>query len=234
MAKKVGTILYHDWIDPLSDIPEGDFKSFIIAILDYDRGVITQAPEFGSKEARMASKFVFPQIDRAKRNAENGSKGGHATQETKALLNIGSTDGSTDGSSTNTNTITNTDTYTNTETDTITSTKTNKNKRKVSAKADTETFSKEFESLWEIYPKKIGKKQALQAYIKARKGGETFEAVERGINAYKRHLKINKTEPQFTKNGSTWFNGNAWNDDYNTHGGYCSTTTDDSDLDGIF
>lgn len=64
----------------------------------------------------MAAKFIFPQIDRAKVNAENGRKGGKTTQSTS----FGSTDGSTDGSNTNTNTLTNTNT--NTLTDTLTNT----------------------------------------------------------------------------------------------------------------
>ena len=107
MAKKVGTTIYYDWIDPISDIPPEEFKPYILAVLDYERGAISEIPQFKSKEARMASKFMFPQIDRAKKNSINGSKGGSITQSKKIAL----TDGLTDGCNTNTNTYTD-NTYT--------------------------------------------------------------------------------------------------------------------------
>lgn len=77
-----------------------------------------------------------------------------------------------------------------------------------------EIYMSEFESLWKQYPRKIGKPKALKAYIKARKGGTTFEAVQAGLNAYLQQISANKTETAYIKHGSTWFNGECWNDDY--------------------
>lgn len=92
-------------------------------------------------------------------------------------------------------------------------------KDNVSAKADKDIYEKEFESLWEKYPKKQGKSKALQSYIKARKQGTPFEDVERGLNAYLKQIDVLKTTPQFIKHGSTWFNQCAWDDEYSTEQG---------------
>ena len=75
-------------------------------------------------------------------------------------------------------------------------------------------ISAEFETLWKLYPRKIGKPKALKAYQKARKNGTTFEEVEAGIKAYCRQIEALKTEAEYIKHGSTWFNGECWNDEY--------------------
>lgn len=80
-------------------------------------------------------------------------------------------------------------------------------------------LEEEFEQLWEMYPKKQGKKKALEYYIAARTSKEpvTFEKVEQGINNYIFNIKENKTDPQFIKHGSTWFNQQCWKDDYTVY-----------------
>jgi hypothetical protein len=72
----------------------------------------------------------------------------------------------------------------------------------------------EFEILWKIYPRKIGKPKALKAYQKARKNGVSFENVQRGINNYLADIKAKKTGVKYIKHGSTWFNGECWDDEY--------------------
>lgn len=75
-------------------------------------------------------------------------------------------------------------------------------------------ISTEFETLWKMYPRKIGKPKALKAYEKARKNGTTFKEVEQGIKAYCRQIEALKTETEYIKHGVTWFNNKAWEDDY--------------------
>ena len=91
-------------------------------------------------------------------------------------------------------------------------------------------IEKEFENLWTLYPRKQGKANALKAYTKARKGHpELYQEVEKGIRAYVAYLKAKKTDPQYIKQGSTWFNQRAWEDDYSVGGAaqrYCTTETD--------
>ena len=75
-------------------------------------------------------------------------------------------------------------------------------------------YKDEFEKLWEIYPRKQGKKKALDSYIKARKEGTTYEEVEEGIFAYARLIKAEHRDEQYIKHGSTFFSQRAWLDDF--------------------
>ena len=84
----------------------------------------------------------------------------------------------------------------------------------------------EFETLWKLYPRKLGKPKALKSYEKARKNGTTYEQVKCGLNNYLAQIKAQKTETEFIKHGSTWFNGECWNDEYITdEGGSHNGTT---------
>ena len=88
----------------------------------------------------------------------------------------------------------------------------------------------EFEILWKLYPRKIGKPKALKAYEKARKNGTTFEQVKQGIEMYLVNIKQTKTATEYIKHGSTWFNGECWNDEYSSG----VVTAKSTDLDEIF
>lgn len=84
---------------------------------------------------------------------------------------------------------------------------------------DKETISpsqieKEFNTLWEAYPRKQGKSKAFTSYEKARKKGVEFQTVLDGVYSYLTYIRVNKTEDRFIKQGSTWFNQQCWNDDY--------------------
>lgn len=83
----------------------------------------------------------------------------------------------------------------------------------INTKENTNILS-EFETLWALYPRKIGKPKALKAYQKARKNGTTFEEVEQGIKAYCRQIEALKTETEYIKHGATWFNNEGWKDEY--------------------
>lgn len=72
----------------------------------------------------------------------------------------------------------------------------------------------EFETLWKMYPKKRGKKDALTKYIKARKEGTEYEEVKSGIEAYVEYIKATGRDEQYIKDGKTFFNQYAWQDDW--------------------
>ena len=97
-------------------------------------------------------------------------------------------------------------------------------------------ISTEFETLWKLYPRKIGKPKALKAYQKARKNGTSFEDVKQGIEMYLKQIQAQKTSTEYIKHGSTWFNGECWNDEYNIKGGAGIAVKQDvsTDLDDIF
>lgn len=75
-------------------------------------------------------------------------------------------------------------------------------------------LEKEFNIIWSDYPNKKGKANALKSYIKARKKGITKEMIYNGLQDYIKYIKIEKIDQQYIKHGSTWFNQECWNDDY--------------------
>lgn len=89
---------------------------------------------------------------------------------------------------------------------------TNKQANAVSADAD---LSESFNELWNLYPKKQGKKDAFRHYKAWRKKSKdnTDDYLLRKLNEYKTYLAANQwLHPM---NGSTWFNG-RFDDDYST------------------
>lgn len=76
------------------------------------------------------------------------------------------------------------------------------------------SIEEEFETLWKLYPRKLGKTNALKAYTKARKKADIFDLVKTGIENYKNQIKREKIKTEFIKHGSTWFNNECWNDEY--------------------
>lgn len=91
---------------------------------------------------------------------------------------------------------------------------TNKSNTNKSNTKEINNIPTEFETLWKLYPRKLGKPKALKAYEKARKKGVTFEKVEQGLKAYCKQIEAQKTATEYIKHGSTWFNGECWNDEY--------------------
>lgn len=73
-----------------------------------------------------------------------------------------------------------------------------------------------FKALWTLYPNKKGKDSARKSYEKAVKSGVSDELIKRGIDGYVAEIKAKKTEKQYIRYGSTWFNQRGWEDDYDT------------------
>lgn len=71
-----------------------------------------------------------------------------------------------------------------------------------------------FNDLWALYPKKQGRTDAMKAYERAVKAGVKDEDIRQGIENYVRHIAENKIDPQYVKQGSTFFSKQAWADDY--------------------
>ena len=77
-----------------------------------------------------------------------------------------------------------------------------------------DTYAERFDALWKLYPRKQGKKAALEAYKRAVKAGETDEDIAAGITAYCDYIQESQVEAQYIKQGSTFFSQRAWNDDW--------------------
>lgn len=83
--------------------------------------------------------------------------------------------------------------------------------------SSTKGILSEFENLWKLYPRKHGKKNALDSYIRARKSGTTYEEVEKGIKAYANYVRAERIEERYIKHGSSFFSQQSWQDEWVTH-----------------
>jgi len=90
----------------------------------------------------------------------------------------------------------------------------NINNKRIEEINNKENIIKEFEKLWELYPKKMGKKDALRHYIKSR-GKYSYEQIKQGIERYIEYIEQKNIQEQYIKYGSSWFNQECWNDTYN-------------------
>lgn len=89
-----------------------------------------------------------------------------------------------------------------------------KNEENINTRANS-TLESDFEKLWKLYPKKIGKKPAFAAYKRSmtrKKNPATNRQIQDGIVAYRQLINSKGTEKQFIKDGSTFFNQESWND----------------------
>lgn len=78
----------------------------------------------------------------------------------------------------------------------------------VSIKPD---FDSEFEQqFWPIYPRRVGRGQALKAFRSARKQTE-LETILAGVRRYAEQRR--GENPEFTRHASTWLNGQSWLDE---------------------
>lgn len=107
----------------------------------------------------------------------------------------------------------------------------NTNNKVSKDKISNKEIDQEFAELWNEYPRKQGKENALKSYIKARKDGVDKSTVLAGIKAYKAFLKANKTDSKYIKQGSTWFNQHCWEDDYSIGQAAKVNNAEDDDLD---
>lgn len=88
------------------------------------------------------------------------------------------------------------------------------NKQSITKSSIKKEIYTEFDNLWILYPRKQGKDKAFGYYEKARKNGTSYEEVELGIKAYIQYINDNEVEPQYIKQGSTFFSQKAWQDDW--------------------
>ena len=80
-----------------------------------------------------------------------------------------------------------------------------------------EYLATEFEELWKLYPRKDGKKAAFAAYVRARtrkKDPVKKVDVYMGIVNYNAMIKASGTPAQYIMQGSTFFRGERWTDDF--------------------
>jgi len=84
--------------------------------------------------------------------------------------------------------------------------------KRIVKKSDSKELEIAFDSLWNKYPKKEGRKQAFNHY-KASLKHHKHEDIELAVNNYIKKLEQDGTENKYIKQGSTFFNN--W-EDYKT------------------
>lgn len=104
-----------------------------------------------------------------------------------------------------------------TENPTLLSNKELSNKNTNNADSGAE-ITERFEHIWQHYPNKKGKANALKTYKRLVKDGIRDEDIIKGIKSYTRYCLANRTDKQYMKHGSTFFNERAWEDDWTTEG----------------
>ncbi|PHY96623.1 replisome organizer [Ligilactobacillus salivarius] len=72
-----------------------------------------------------------------------------------------------------------------------------------------------FESLWALYPRKVGKQKARNYYERAVKNGTSDETIKRGIESYNKEIRVQGTQTNFIQHGATWFGNAGWENEYN-------------------
>lgn len=104
-----------------------------------------------------------------------------------------------------------------------------KNKTKNKTKniyVENSTIKFRFDNLWKLYPRKEGKANAFKKYQKICKKVND-EKIEQGIKNYVEKIKKENIEEKYIKMGSTWFNGECWNDEYNLENNIIEKMKDD-------
>jgi predicted phage replisome organizer len=84
--------------------------------------------------------------------------------------------------------------------------------KKLDKKKDIDNIYKErFESVWKLYPRKLGKDKAFNKFKKQIKNDIDYNNLIKAINNYNKYIKDKNIEDSYIKHGSTFFN-NDWKD----------------------
>lgn len=89
--------------------------------------------------------------------------------------------------------------------------------RKSKPKLAPKVLEEEFDTVWDLYPKKKDKTRAFKAFSKARKEGVPLEKIREGVQKYVQEIENTGIAHQYIKYGSTWFNNRCWEDEYDTN-----------------
>ena len=73
-----------------------------------------------------------------------------------------------------------------------------------------------FEQFWQAYPKKVGKKDALKAFERAKPTAELFSKMLEAIEIAKKSPGWQRENGRFIPNPATWLNQGRWDDEPTT------------------
>lgn len=70
-----------------------------------------------------------------------------------------------------------------------------------------------FAEFWPVYPRRVARGAAEQAYSKAVKGGATPAAILLGCRRFAEQVARDRTDPQYIPHAATWLNAKRWDDE---------------------
>lgn len=84
-------------------------------------------------------------------------------------------------------------------------------------RTDTETegvsYSPDFEIVWAVYPKKVGKGEAWKSWCKLKPSRALQDIIFKAIGEARKSLEWTKDNGQYVPNFSTWLNQKRWDDE---------------------
>ena len=69
-----------------------------------------------------------------------------------------------------------------------------------------------FREFWKEYPKKVAKKDAHKAFLKACKSEQIYREIMEGLERSK-EISWSRRDMKYIPNAATWLNGERWTDD---------------------
>ena len=186
--------LYNDYIDHVKLMSDEDAGKLFKAILEYENDLKVQEL---SGVAAMAFSFIKNQLDRdsskyeeiCKKNRANGMKGGRPRKNAEEQPNR-------------------TVAEENPENRTVLEQGTEEKQNEKPAKK-VNSYPKNFEEFWAVYPRKDEKGVAYAKYAARIKDGYSPEELLQAATAYADQCKRLKTEKQFTKQAKTFLSDKA-------------------------
>lgn len=99
------------------------------------------------------------------------------------------------------------------DTKTSASTDTHKRKKERTKESNKRKTSVSFDSFWNLYPRKIGKKMALKAWNKIQPDEKLWEKIQKAITLQIQMDQWKKDKGRFIPHASTWLNQERWDDE---------------------
>jgi len=90
-----------------------------------------------------------------------------------------------------------------------------------------------FTNFWDLYPRKVAKKKACEAFAKAVKSDETFKAIMEGLRRHVGCQQWEKDGGQYVPYPATWLNQERWEDEVKPGQQRGARGRDDSEYEGV-
>ncbi len=77
----------------------------------------------------------------------------------------------------------------------------------------TAAFERSFKVFWPVYPRKVGKRNALKAWLKIKPDEVLVKKIVDAVKAHAKSDQWTRDDGQYVPHPATWLNGELWNDE---------------------